>query len=245
MRKAKGQQPFGFSIHNRLTGVVMSDYIVVHGIRIAKDFTPETFGRWTTLGPKFWLPRGGKGEHISFQVCECSCGNASVVMCNSLKSGNTKSCGCFNRQRAAETHTKHGLSRAPEYDIWKDMKDRCGNPNNKRCQDYGGRGIRVCDRWLDPESGFANFYTDMGPRPSNKHSIERNSVNGDYCPENCRWATWSEQARNKRSNVMITYNWKTQCVAAWAEELGIPGKNICRRLKAGWTAEKALTTKVK
>jgi hypothetical protein len=223
----------------------MSDYIVIHGIRIAKDFTPETFGRLTTKGPKFRLPIGNKSESKSYQVCECTCGTVKVVGSGCLKSGNTQSCGCFDRQRTSERSTKHRLSRIPEYGVWSAMKDRCGNIECKDYQYYGGRGIRVCVRWLERDTGFMNFYSDMGPRPSDKHSIDRINNDGNYCPENCRWVTRSVQNRNQRSNLRITYNGKTQGVTEWADDLGLKRNTIVSRLKAGWTVEKTLTTKVK
>jgi hypothetical protein len=115
------------------------------------------------------------------------------------------------------------------------MKDRCGNAKNRSYADYGGRGIRVCDRWLDPENGFMNFYSDMGPRPSDKHSIDRIDNDGNYFLENCRWTTRTEQCRNRRSNVMLTHNGKTQCVKDWEEELNLNRSTVRNRLKAGWT----------
>jgi hypothetical protein len=178
----------------------MSDYIVIHGIRIAKEFVPETFGRLTTLGPKFAMPVGIQGRHKSSQVCVCVCGNAAVVKSSQLKSGQTKSCGCLQKN----TVTRHGLSGNQEYRILIGMKTRCHNPKSTSFSYYGGRGIRVCDRWLDPDTGFENFCVDMGPRPSDKHSIDRINNDGNYCPENCRWATRSQQQRNKRSCKNIT-----------------------------------------
>jgi hypothetical protein len=222
----------------------MAKFIVTHGIRIAKDFTPETFGRLTTLGPKFALPAGNKGKYTSYQICDCSCGNSVIVSCGDLKKQHTQSCGCLHRQRSSEGNTKHGLKKTPEYAAWQNMKTRCGNPNYLQYSDWGGRGIRVCDRWLDPEAGPANFIADMGPRPSDKHTIDRIDNDGDYCPENCRWATRFEQNRNQRSNVMLTHNNKTQCVADWARELSISKATISYRIKAGWTAERALTVQV-
>jgi hypothetical protein len=222
----------------------MAEFIVTHGIRIAKDFTPETFGRLTTLGPKFRLPVGKLGEHKPYQVCECDCGNVMVVVFPQLKSGHTKSCGCLQKQRLTERNTKHSLTGTPEYMVFANMKTRCGNPNIVQYSDWGGRGIRICDRWLDPDTGFANFYADMGPRPSDTHTIDRRDNDGDYCPENCRWATRFEQNRNQRSNVMLTYNGKTQCAADWARELGLPKATVSRRIKAGWTVERALTVQV-
>jgi hypothetical protein len=208
----------------------MAKYIVIHSIRIAKDFTPETFGRLTTLGPKFLLPVGRASGKFAYQVCQCSCGNFTVVQTSNLRNGNTNSCGCFRQEFIAAKNKKHSMTGTVEHETWNSMKKRCLNPKHKSYHNYGGRGIRICDRWLDPESGFENFYADMGPRPSDKHSIDRINNGGDYCPENCKWSTRFEQNRNKRTNVMLAYNGKTQCVKDWAEELGIGGAQLRLRL---------------
>lgn len=226
----------------------MSEYIVTHGIRIAKDFTPETFGRLTTIGPKFLLPIGLKGKHKAFQVCACECGNTIVVATNAIKSHHTKSCKCLHIEKArtqGKLNIKHGLSKTAEYRQYKWMKNRCNNPNNRAYPDYGGRGIKVHPDWDNTDYGFLNFLADMGPRPSPKHEIERKDVNGNYCPENCCWATRKEQCRNKRNNHNIKYNGKSQCISAWSEEIGVASSTLRYRLKSGWSVEKALTTPTK
>jgi hypothetical protein len=215
----------------------MSDYIVIHGIRIAKDFVPETFGRLTTLGPKFLLEVGKQGQYRPRQVCVCVCGNVVLVNSMSLRTGGSQSCGCFHKQQV----TKHGLSRNPEYKVFDTMKHRCISQNSPKYEDYGGRGVLVCDRWLDPENGFTNFIADMGPRPSNKHSIDRIDNDGNYCPENCRWATTCEQSRNRRSNRMLIHNGRTQCMTDWAAEAGICKAVLRYRLKTGWDLGEALS----
>lgn len=129
------------------------------------------------------------------------------------------------------------------YDTWAGIVYRCTNPKSKSYSDYGGRGIKICDRWLE---SFDNFFYDMGPKPSPDHSIDRKDVNGDYCPENCRWATFAVQARNKRSNIYLTHNGKTQHLLDWAEETGIPWNTIRARIQRdGMTDSEALTTPVR
>lgn len=125
------------------------------------------------------------------------------------------------------------------YRIWAQMRSRCNNPNTPLYKYYGGRGIKVCDEWND----YENFYTwAMESNYNNDVSIDRIDVNGDYCPDNCRWATNKEQANNKRNNKLITFNGKTQTVAQWAEEYNIDNKLLLSRLNYGWNIEKALTT---
>lgn len=120
------------------------------------------------------------------------------------------------------------------------MLERCNNPNSIRFYDYGGRGIKVCERWLK----FENFLEDMGERPKNT-TIERKENNKGYYKENCRWATVKEQCNNRRSNHFLTFNEKTQTMAQWADEIEISSNTICMRLRSGWSVEKALTTPVK
>jgi hypothetical protein len=223
----------------------MAKFIVVHSVKVATEFVPETFGRLTTIGPKFQLPVGKKGEYTSRQVCQCTCGKTVTVTVNNLMSGAAQSCGCLSRERASQANTVHGMAKSPEYSIYKSMKKRCMNPNDGSYDNYGGRGIRVCGRWLEPDGrGFLNFLEDMRPRPSKTLSIERELVDGDYCPENCHWATKTEQGRNRRNNHLLTFNDKTQCIAAWAEELGYSPYLIHNRLRRGWSVAETLTTPV-
>jgi hypothetical protein len=220
----------------------MAKFIVVHSVKVATDFVPQTFGRLTTLGPRFRLPVGRKGARHMHQVCRCECGNIDVFSLWDLKRAKVSSCGCLRKEVAKASFTTHGYAKTSIHDIWQSMKARCLNPGYAGYHNYGGRGIRVCGRWLG-ENGFINFLSDMGERPSKDLSIDRYpNQNGNYEPGNCRWATRKEQARNLRTNRMLTYNGKTQCVAEWAEELGIPQGTLHSRLKSGWSVEKALST---
>lgn len=124
---------------------------------------------------------------------KCDCGAVKVVNLASVRAGQSRSCGQCRRSMNSR---KHGMWKAPEYSIWAGMKQRCYNPKGTAYHDYGARGIRVCERWQE----FQNFFADMGPRPSPRHSVERRDVNGDYEPDNCFWATPDVQARNKRDN---------------------------------------------
>lgn len=135
----------------------------------------------------------------------------------------------------------HGLRYSHEYRIWIAMKQRCYNKETADFKNYGGRGIVVCDRWLE---SVENFVADMGLVPSKLHTIDRVDVDGNYEPKNCVWATRSEQNRNRRKNRIITFNGKTMCVVDWAKEIGVPVSTLTARLnKGGWTEEQALTGK--
>lgn len=159
--------------------------------------------------------------------CICDCGNVVNREAGSLKANKECSCGC----KQTKFVTKHGLSDEKIYHIWHGMIDRCYNPKTESYRLYGERGIRVCDRWRD-ENGLMNFLADMG-KPTKEQSIDRIDVNGDYCPENCRWATAEEQSNNKRNNVRITYNGQTKTSAQWARQFGISASALHYRLKRG------------
>lgn len=159
--------------------------------------------------------------------CVCDCGNVVNRNAGSLRTDKECSCGCKQTKFVA----KHGLSDEKIYHIWRGMMDRCYNPKTESYHLYGERGIRVCDRWRD-DNGLMNFLADMG-RPTKEQSIDRIDVNGDYCPENCRWATAQEQSNNKRDCKYITYKGRTQTAAQWVDELGIKRANVYYRIKIG------------
>lgn len=137
---------------------------------------------------------------ISLWECDCECGNTTVVRMGSLTSSMTRSCGCLNTQIRIKTHTgnsyakSHGLSKHYLYQTWATMKQRCENPNHSKYKLYGGRGISVCESW---KKSFQQFLIDMGDRPEG-HTLNRIDNDGNYCPENCEWQTYSEQNKNRR-----------------------------------------------
>ena len=137
-------------------------------------------------------PNGDKRRMFE---CLCECGNRKNVIINSLTHNRIKSCGCLNKEMAKDRLLKHGLRYNPLYRTWSNIKHRCYNTNYKKYKDYGGRGIKVCDRWLN---SFENFLEDMGPKPSKEYSIDRIDVNGNYEPTNCRWADAYTQRHNRR-----------------------------------------------
>ena len=157
--------------------------------------------------------------------CKCECGNTVSVQSKRLLSGHTKSCGCLRKEKFRLMITKHNLVKTPIYHIWQQMKKRCSNPNNPAYKNYGGRGIKVCNRWLE----FENFYKDIGERPEGL-TIERIDNNGNYKPGNCKWATRKEQCRNRRTNRMVSYMGKEKCLADWADILGINNRTLTSRL---------------
>jgi len=136
--------------------------------------------------------------------------------------------------------TTHGKTGTSEYKAWDGMKQRCFNPNDKSYPNYGGRGIRVCARWLGP-NGFVHFLADVGPRPSSRHSIDRINNDGNYAPGNCRWATPIEQQSNRRNNVHVRVGDVTRTAAAWGRRLGAERHRVLARIAWGWSAEDAAT----
>ena len=192
------------------------------------DLTGLTFGYLEVIdrGPTLGSPPGTQ-PHWN---CRCACGELKLVCGAHLRGGLVVSCGRCRKQT-------HRMTHAPEYWVWAAMLQRVNNPANCNYPRYGGRGIKVCERWLS----FENFYADMGQRPSPKHSIERLRNDGDYAPANCKWATKAEQVRNMRRNFMITAFGKTQCVSDWWRETGLPLTTITGRIRRGIEPEIALT----
>jgi len=137
---------------------------------------------------------------------------------------------------------RHGRRGSPEYMVWMDMKRRCYQPHRKEYVFYGARGIVMCDSW---KSSFVAFFEDMGERPSPKHQIDRVDVNGNYCKENCRWATPMENSNNKRNNVILTLNGRSMTISQWAREMNVFKMTLVKRKNRGWTDEEILTKPLK
>lgn len=172
----------------------------------------------------------------------CDCGNKRIIKTGNLTSGNSKSCGCFNLNVLIERSTKHNMSYSRINRIYRDMVQRCNNPKNSRYTYYGGRGITISEEWMNKENGFINFYEwSMNNNYSDELSIDRIEVNGNYEPNNCRWATIKEQQNNKRTNHYININNETMTIKELSEKFDIKYQTLVSRVNAGWTEEKLLS----
>lgn len=176
-------------------------------------------------------------------LCVCECGKTKIIRNSSLLSEKTKSCGCLrseNGYKKSQSNIKHGHSKRKNksriYIIWESMIQRCTNPNRISYDNYGGRGISVCDKWKN----FENFLLDIGEPPTEKHSLDRIDNDGNYCPENCRWATRKEQARNTRKNKFINFNGKMWCISELAEKYNIAPSTLFSRINRGISVHEAL-----
>lgn len=208
------------------------------------DITGNRYGLLTVL--KFSHRTNGKSRHYIWK-CQCDCGNISAVDAGNLKNGTTGSCGCERGRRARLSRTKHGHTsggvETAEFTTWKSMIQRCSDPNSKSYKNYGARGIAVCERWA---SDFMAFLTDMGARPSADHSLDRIDVNRGYEPENCKWSTRSEQARNRRDRAVVAFEGRERSVADLCDELCLPYNTIWQRLFIlKWSAERALSEPIR
>ena len=178
------------------------------------DLIGKKFGKLTVIKNV-----GIDKKYNTLWLCKCDCGNEKIVARYKLTIGNTKSCGCLKKQHCSNLHKIHGLSNTKIGYTWRGMKSRCYNPKNENYKNYGGRGIKVCDEWLNDFMNFYNWSINNGYKED--LSIDRINSDGNYEPNNCRWIPWKEQTRNTRRNRMITYNNETHCLAEWAEILGI------------------------
>lgn len=197
----------------------------------------DKYGRLTIIR-EVESKRSGKNIQRCVE-CRCECGVLKEYRLYTLRNGNTKSCGCLAREATSAMMRTHGLSDTKEFKIWNGMLHRCSNSDSQAYRHYGGRGIKVCERW---STSFEAFLEDMGPRPSAKHSIDRIDNDGNYEPGNCRWATQKEQARNTRVNYLVEHDGQTKCVAEWAEQCGVKPSILYHRLvNLGWTFEKSVS----
>lgn len=201
------------------------------------DLTGQKYGKLTVISRSkdYISPKG----YIAVNwKCKCDCGKIIIIRGCNLKSGATRSCGC--EKVLHPNRTTHGGTNTRLYKIWKHMRTRCKNPNDLTYNDYGGRGITICNEWDDFEE-FRNWSLEHGY--TDDLSIDRVDYNGNYCPDNCRWTDALTQANNTRRNHLITCNGETRTMAEWARITGISYHKLKDRLnKCKWSAEKALTT---
>lgn len=201
----------------------------------AIDLTGQSFGQLTVLS---------RAENNGIAVmwnCVCSCGTVKSVSAGNLTKGSTVSCGCYRIKNTISRLSTHGMRYTPTYRAWIAMRRRCFVESDDSFKDYGGRGVTVCDRWVN---SFDNFLSDMGVRPDGK-SLDRIYVNGPYSPENCRWSSLVEQARNKRNSRFITYDGETLSMAEWCERLGGGRSVVSGRLLRGWSEARAVSEPIK
>jgi hypothetical protein len=208
------------------------------------DLTGKVFGRLTVVSENSIKSLSGG---IRWN-CQCECGKTTIAMGSNLRNGDTKSCGCYMIDKNTESNITHGMSRSLEYNIWRGINRRCSNPGDKAYHYYGGKGITVCDQWLN---SFEAFYEDMGPRPSPDHSIDRRENDKGYYKDNCRWATRVEQQNNRRNNVFYEYKGQQYTIPQLAELpeakiLGITSNVLNKRLHIlNWSVENSVNTPIK
>lgn len=206
------------------------------------DLTGKRFGKLTVV-----KLTGRSKDKKTVWLCKCDCGNYKDVRASNLTSGATKSCGCLfyeSREKVAEklkgekSHFyKHGLSNSRINSIYRGIKKRCYNKAEPAYKNYGGRGIKMCDSWKNDFMSFYDWAISNGY--SESLSIDRIDVNGNYCPENCRWVDWRTQQNNRRNNRIVEYNGCSHTVSEWADILGVNKKTLYRRLERGWEFDRS------
>lgn len=198
------------------------------------EWVGKKFGMLTVVEPVHVETSDGKSSSWYWKV-KCDCGNEKVMQPYKIINGKNVSCGCYGK--AQKVNLRHGESHTHLHNIWCGMNNRC-NPDHKDSENYGGRGIRVCDEWASYES-FADWARHNGYEEG--LSIERKDVNGNYCPENCTWIPLEKQARNRRTTHWVEWQGRKMSLAEAAEISGLPYKQVHLRLKSGWSLEEALT----
>lgn len=200
-----------------------------------KNIIGKRFGRITVIGYYY-------KNHNYYCDCVCDCGNKKIIRSSSLLCGYTKSCGCLAREVTSKVRFRHGKNGCNDriYDIWMCMKNRCNNPNDKRWQNYGGRGITVCKEWNDDFLVFREWALNNGY--DNKLTLDRIDNNKGYSPDNCRWATMLQQANNRRGNVIIEYDGEKHTLSETARKYNINVQTLSWRLRTGWDIKRAIET---
>lgn len=202
-----------------------------------RDLSGQRFERLTAIAATH------HNGHSGYWICRCNCGNETIVRGDHLRSGRTRSCGCLHSEAASQRllargpiHVTHGASDTRAYQTWLSMRQRCNNPNSRFFSYYGGRGIRICERW----SVFENFLADMG-QPGPGETLDRIDNHGDYEPANCRWATRQAQQNNRRVNRTITHEGQTRTISEWSRATGIHRNTITQRIDKGYPDDAILS----
>lgn len=203
------------------------------------EFIPLVGRRFGRLVVESDAPQ--RARRSRYLNCVCDCGTTRQVAYTSLRCGFTRSCGCLKAETAGKHSITHGLSNfGPEYDIWVAMVSRCTKVTDPAFHNYGGRGIKVCQRWIE----VRNFLSDMGKRPSAQHSVERKNNNGDYSPENCIWGTKDQQVNNTRRNRVVEFHGERMTWMQASKRFKIEYNTLRQRFRNGWSVEAALLTPV-
>ena len=212
----------------------------------------QKFGRLTVIEldhVEHTIDNSGKTCNKEYYKCVCECKNEVIVLKDYLKNGHKRSCGCLHKEVTREkflgANKTHGMSETRLFYIWKTMKVRCNCKTNKNYKYYGGRGITICQEWLEDFMNFynwsiANGYNENAPK--NAITLDRIDNNKGYCPENCRWTSQKVQANNNRHNHPITYNGETKNIGEWAEVFNLTRHIILNRLRKGWSLDKTFMT---
>ena len=225
--------------------VVDPSKVEVHDVRnhpLVMDLTGRRFDRLEVVAFV------GLKWRNAVWACLCDCGNTTIVKAGELRNGHTRSCGCIKVELVSERSRTHGHAYALEkqqtsaYRAWCDMKTRCTNPNRDSYKRYGGRGIKICDRWIN---SFENFFEDMGPPPSKGMSLDRKDGDQGYCKENCRWASPKEQANNTSRNRHVIIDGQQLTAKQAAEKFGVSEFTIYGRLNRGLEDREAVFGKGK
>lgn len=198
------------------------------------DLEGARFGRLTIL--EIIRSRPNKAKVL------CSCGKTKTIRLSHIESGATNSCGCLfieATRQTGESNVTHGMKKTPEYAAWANMHYRCNTETSPAFPSYGGRGIAVCDRW----QSFKSFYDDIGPRPSRKHSLERVENDKGYGPSNCIWALPHIQNANRRTTRHLTAFGETRTLMDWCAIFSIKRSTVSERLRRGWSAEDAISSR--
>lgn len=200
------------------------------------NITGHRFGRWLVVA------RAPSRGRCSMWLCRCDCGIEREVMTQTLRNGQSSSCGCYSREVASQTclsRKTHGMRHSPEYSVYCGIKRRCENQSEETYPRYGGIGTEC--RFIS----FEDFFDAVGRRPSSKHQIDRIDTFGHYERGNVRWATTIRQARNKRNTKFVEFRGEVKCLADWCDDLDLPYKTIWARISSmGWSAERAFTERV-